>query len=762
MKAKIRFGILGAFVALAGALGVAGSGSLATPVDAQIPAGLSVTRTCNATTININTSTICTTTITANAATNVNEPIVLTTTNGATSGTGANPEYGRALLLAGGSGATGGIVDTVTVTNPTNGLNQTITVNCFGVNPNACAFPAAPAPGSQIVITESLQGVVGGPTSTTISFGGGTPVALAPAVTVQSATVTATGTCNPATLVAGSGANSVCTVDFNDNDLFPTVVSSANVTATIIGPAGVVFAGNGTTTTSVGCGNTQNAPQSCDTVALTLTSTVPGVSGNVNLLINYVSDLPAVDFPNVFTLNNVLAINAVGPVAAFVQPAGLRITCPSTTDAFAPQGVPIAIPTPGQLGALNIIALGVLPSTLICTVQGIDAAGAVLAAFAPGIIEVSSVQGTLIDAAGRLATNLRIGCDNRDTTTVVLGQTINPNTCTGVSFGVIGQGVGIVEIRAEYEPNAIPQAAGILNRQTLANVGFIAPVIVPNLLLSPNPVVVGATGTATVRFNRTGNCSAAFGGLNFQGGNTCIDPTTGAPIFFNIGSSLNGNVVLTIANNAHAAWAEAVTASPLTSPAVAGFTATAAQVVRRCGNFPTSAIVSTLGQVPSTTGPLASFFGGCETVNAVYRGVLPGVTNITATFVPDLPGAFGQAVGVTGSTAALLGLFGSGTGAFATSQRVLEVVAAPPSGVVNLVRGCNNVSPTVTEGAAAYAARVAPAGALVALWEHQASNNTFRGFSPTPGAPSDLSGSTRLRPLFVCVNNAATLDQPAA
>jgi hypothetical protein len=80
---------------------------------------------------------------------------------------------------------------------------------------------------------------------------------------------------------------------------------------------------------------------------------------------------------------------------------------------------------------------------------------------------------------------------------------------------------------------------------------------------------------------------------------------------------------------------------------------------------------------------------------------------------------------------------------------------------VTLDTGCSQVTPAVTEAAAAYAARVTPQGALVAIWEHQAANNTFRGWSPAPGAPDDLAGVTRLRPTFVCTADAATLDASA-
>jgi hypothetical protein len=287
-------------------------------------------------------------------------------------------------------------------------------------------------------------------------------------------------------------------------------------------------------------------------------------------------------------------------------------------------------------------------------------------------------------------------------------------------------------------------------------VGFVAPVVAPSLLLSPNPVVVGQTGTATVRFNRTINCTGAFttgfastvpgSTTSIAGGSVFIDPTTGQPIIFNLGSGLNGSVVLTIADTSVAQWATAVTPTNIASPQSTGFTDTVSQAVRRCGFFPTTGITAPFNQIVSTVGAgnLSNFFGGCDTVTATYRGVIAGVTNVTATFIPDLPGAFGNTVNLNGSQAALLGLFGPG--GFTTSQRVLQVENAAPVGTVQLSRGCNNVSPTVSEAASAYAARVAPAAALVAIWEHQAATNTFRGFSPQAGAPSDLAAVTLLAP----------------
>lgn len=248
----------------------------------------------------------------------------------------------------------------------------------------------------------------------------------------------------------------------------------------------------------------------------------------------------------------------------------------------------------------------------------------------------------------------------------------------------------------------------------------------------------------------------------------CVDPTTGLPIFANAGSVLNGSTIFTIDNSLVASWTGAAGTNPGSLPSTAGFTVTANQVVARCGFFPTTGLPA--AGFPGTGPNLGSFFGGCESNSATYRGNNPGVTNISATFVPDLPGAYGVA-GVLGTTiapspvlpqnfTALLG--GLGLAQNPTAVRALEVTGAVPSGAVALARGCNNVSPTVTEAAAAYAARVTPQSALVAIWEHQAATNTFRGFSPQPGAPNDLAGVTRLRPVFVCVNAAANLDQPAA
>lgn len=272
-------------------------------------------------------------------------------------------------------------------------------------------------------------------------------------------------------------------------------------------------------------------------------------------------------------------------------------------------------------------------------------------------------------------------------------------------------------------------AASLISRPASAQTGIYG--------LTVQTIAPGETGTATARFNRTANCAAATSAAV----PVCFDPTTGLPLIFNGGSGLNGTVVFTIADPLVASWTEANASA---AAQTTGFISTASQVTRRCGFFPTTTLPSLAG-LPSTTGPIGNFFGGCDSVSASYRALRPGVTTITATFIPDLPG-------VTGTTY---------PGAYPTDIQTLQVVAAPASGNVQLARGCNNVAPTVSEAASAYAARVTPTTALVAMWEHQAATNGFLGYSPQAGAPNDLAVVTRLRPLFVCVNAAATLSQPA-
>jgi len=671
--------------------------------------------------------------------------------------------------------ATGG---TPAITAAPGAAAGTVTITCGAVAPAQCTGPATitetisgAALVAGVTITETVSGASTG-SLPTVTLGG------VPGAPFQT-TITSLGCQSGGTFTTGAaittsinpGGTITCRFKLGDNEPgtipagtcidAPTVtsasqcVSSGLVTATINNAtAGLSIAGGpSANTTTVRCPPVGSGLNACDPIDITFNTTATAVLANaVSIQITYNPDSPAQNTTAVANFTSLFSI--VQGVTAFTQPVGLLIACTSTVAG------PFTGPVPGPIGTINIIAVGVLPGTLPCTVTPVNAAGVATPA-APGTIEVSSVAGVLLTSAGQLATNLRIACDTAPTVTI--GVTINVNTCQGVAFAVLGTQVGPVDLRARYEPSTVAAAAGITEIEASTNVAFVAPPVSVSLLLSPNPVVVGQTGTATARFNRSFNCSAAFGfGTGaVLGGNVCIDPTTGLPIAFDFGSGLNGSVIFTIDNSAVASFVN-TTSNPVSAPQTTGFVATANQSVVRCGFFPTTGFpVTNVGNPnPSLTGPLTNFFGGCDSAAATYRGNIAGNANVNATFVPDLPGAFGsQSVGLSPAVTPLLGLFSNTQ---PTQTRVLNVVAAPPSGTTALVRGCNNVTPTVSESATAYAARVTPQGALVAIWEHQAATNTFKGFSPLAGAPNDLSAVTRLKPVFVCVNAAATLDQPPA
>jgi hypothetical protein len=140
--------------------------------------------------------------------------------------------------------------------------------------------------------------------------------------------------------------------------------------------------------------------------------------------------------------------------------------------------------------------------------------------------------------------------------------------------------------------------------------------------------------------------------------------------------------------------------------------------------------------------------------------VSPGTTTFTATFYPDLPGAFGTGgSGLTGLTTGQSVLITTVfSGPPPTTSGTLDVQGAPV-GTVQLSKGCNNVTPTVSERAAGYVNRVT--GTLpVTSWQQQAEGLGFSGFSPLPGAPNNLTNVESLRPVWVCVGDATVLAQP--
>jgi len=567
------------------------------------------------------------------------------------------------------------------------------------------------------------------------------------------------------------GGTITCVFDIDDNEAGTIIggpnagasasefVSSGFVTVNLNAgfPAGLALVGTpGGGTITIRCPDaTTTGPNVCDRVAVTFTSTAAvALTPGIAVTVSYDPDIDPQNTSTQAVFGSLFAI--VQPVGTFLQPTGILFTCSAAVAG------PFVGPFPGQIGTINnVVGVGILGTNPVsCTVQ--PTVGGVAATVAPGTFEITSINGALVDAAGRTTTNLRIACGQAAlagvTAVVTPGAPINLNSCSGVQFAVVGAGVGFVEVRARYEPATIAELAGIFSIESAVNVAFIAPAVSVNLSLSPNPVTVGQDGTATVSFGSFGTRILRDPVTNVP----FVDPNTGLPIPTTGGSVLNGNVVFSIDNTAIAAFSAAqpnvATAGGALPTSAGGFVTTAAQAVVRCGFFPTTALPAV-----AATGTLGGFFGGCETATARYRGINPGVTNVSATFIPDLPGAFGSnASGLAQNVSGLLGLFSGANLVNPTAVRGLEVIGVAPTGNVELVRGCNNITPTVGESASAFAARVAPSGALVSIFEYQAATNTFRGFSPQAGAPNDLAAVTRLRPVFICVNAAATLTQPAA
>jgi hypothetical protein len=212
-------------------------------------------------------------------------------------------------------------------------------------------------------------------------------------------------------------------------------------------------------------------------------------------------------------------------------------------------------------------------------------------------------------------------------------------------------------------------------------------------------------------------------------------------------------VTFTSSNPAIASFTTALTTTTGTSQggattvATAGTNVTAGQATTRCG-----------GQTAAVTGgPLADFFGGCDSVSVNYEGNAPGSTEIRATFVPDLPNAFGQTGSVSGNIQGLLNAFG--TIATNTAARNLEVVAAGPATSQRLVTGCNNVVAPANETVQQVAARVDPASAAYAIWKQVPGTTQFTGAAIGANVPTGVSNLTNVNALdaiFICVNAAAT------
>jgi len=547
----------------------------------------------------------------------------------------------------------------------------------------------------------------------------------------------------------------VCFLEIDDNSMTPDLVSSGivNVTVGITTPGGVLVGFNLTSgaisgvvsgsTGNVRCGAV-NTDNTCDgvLVAVQVEGAGAGVAlpntATVSVTANYVPDNPSLNTPANLASTTLATVITQATAAGFRAGTTFIIRCPTTLNPGLSTTFPLVVP--GPIGGATPIAIGILPGTLICEALFVDADGDP-EIVAPGTIEISSLNGTLVNLNGGLSTNLRIPCDAASNVSQEgpSPNVIDPNTCAGVRFGVLGVGVGFTELRARYEPSTAAAAAGILEREASATVAFIAPPAVLNLLLNPNPVGVGANGTATARFNRTAIFAETL----------LINPQTGAPLTISLGTPLNGTVTFTSSAPNIAAFTggittgETVVTGTVTTPVTV---ATAATITVRCGSV--SAAVA--------GAPFVNFFGGCVEVSAQYRGLVQGSTNITATFIADLPGSFGAVGPLAGNVTALVDQFGS----VAVNQRTqtLEVVGVVAS-TQRLVPGCNNVVAPVSETVAQVAARVDPAAAAISIWKQVPGTTQFQGAAiggNVPASVSNLTSVNALDAIFICVNAAAT------
>ena len=113
-------------------------------------------------------------------------------------------------------------------------------------------------------------------------------------------------------------------------------------------------------------------------------------------------------------------------------------------------------------------------------------------------------------------------------------------------------------------------------------------------------------------------------------------------------------------------------------------------------------------------------------------------------------------------------------GATATPTPMRQTTLPPELMAVPLVRGCNSLVltyPTGTPIAEFYDSAI-PAGApggnvwtptpiVEAIWRFDAATRRFRGWSPAPNAPNDLTTVNCLDADFICVREAGRLVQPA-
>ena len=101
------------------------------------------------------------------------------------------------------------------------------------------------------------------------------------------------------------------------------------------------------------------------------------------------------------------------------------------------------------------------------------------------------------------------------------------------------------------------------------------------------------------------------------------------------------------------------------------------------------------------------------------------------------------------------------------AQPVASITLPPPGATKQLYPGCNNISLTFPDGTTSQTVvqAVTPAGAVEAMWRHNAALNAFEGFSPVAPQASDLLTVNFLDSVWLCLAVAplpALTPPPAA
>jgi len=105
-------------------------------------------------------------------------------------------------------------------------------------------------------------------------------------------------------------------------------------------------------------------------------------------------------------------------------------------------------------------------------------------------------------------------------------------------------------------------------------------------------------------------------------------------------------------------------------------------------------------------------------------------------------------------------------GTLVRAQPVASIALPPPRGTVQLYPGCNNIALSFPDGTASQTVvqAVTPAGAVLAMWRHNAALSKFEGFSPAAPQASDLLTVNLWDAVWLCVGGtpppAATTATP--